>query len=47
MCFVIIADTSFHDFVEHPTMCEIKERSVFIHVDIPGQEDNATDLADE
>jgi protein NDRG1 len=39
--------TSFHDFVEHPTMCEIKERSVFIHVDIPGQEDNATDLADD
>ncbi|ODN03164.1 hypothetical protein Ocin01_03513, partial [Orchesella cincta] len=33
--------TSFHDFVEHPTMSEIKERSVFIHVDVPGQEDNA------
>ena len=40
-------DTSFHDFVEHPCMAEIKERSVFIHVDIPGQEDNAPDLADE
>ncbi|ODM97826.1 hypothetical protein Ocin01_08859 [Orchesella cincta] len=39
--------TSFHDFVEHPTMSEIKERSVFIHVDVPGQEDNAPDLADD
>jgi len=39
--------TSFHDFVEHPCMVEIKERSVFIHVDIPGQEDNAADLPDD
>jgi len=39
--------TSFHDFVEHPCMAEIKERSVFIHVDIPGQEDNAPDLPEE
>lgn len=39
--------TSFHDFVEHPCMAEIKERSVFIHVDVPGQEDNAGDLSDD
>lgn len=39
--------TSFHDFVEHPSMAEIKERSVFIHVDVPGQEDNASDLGDD
>ncbi|CAG0879622.1 unnamed protein product [Darwinula stevensoni] len=38
--------TSFHDFVEHPAMSEIKQRSVFIHVDVPGQEDNAPDLPD-
>ncbi|CAB3376315.1 Hypothetical predicted protein [Cloeon dipterum] len=37
--------SSFHDFVNHPCMCEIKERSVFIHVDVPGQEDNAPDLS--
>ncbi len=42
-----IIDTSFHDFVEHPCMLEIKDRSVFIHVDIPGQEDNSGDLSDE
>jgi protein NDRG1 len=42
-----LADSSFHDFVNHPCMCEIKERSVFIHVDVPGQEDNAPDLSKE
>ncbi|GLH07353.1 Protein ZK1073.1 [Gryllus bimaculatus] len=36
--------TSFHDFVNHPCMCEIKERSVFIHIDVPGHEDNAPNL---
>ncbi|XP_049784408.1 uncharacterized protein ZK1073.1 isoform X2 [Schistocerca serialis cubense] len=36
--------TSFHDFVNHPCMSEIKERSVFIHIDVPGHEDNAPNL---
>jgi len=36
----------FRDFVEHPCMSEIKQRSVFIHLDLPGQEDNAPDLPD-
>lgn len=39
--------TSFHDFVEHPVMKEIKERSIFIHVDLPGQEDDAPDLPED
>ncbi|CAG0919447.1 unnamed protein product [Notodromas monacha] len=38
--------TSFHDFVEHPAMNEIKARSIFIHIDVPGQEDNSPDLPD-
>ncbi|XP_069677820.1 uncharacterized protein ZK1073.1 isoform X2 [Periplaneta americana] len=38
--------TSFHDFVNHPCMCEIKDRSVFIHIDVPGHEDNAPNLPD-
>lgn len=38
--------SSFHDFVEHPSMVDVKGRSIFIHVDIPGQEDNAADLKD-
>lgn len=38
--------SSFHDFVNHPCMCEIKERSIFIHIDVPGHEDNAPNLPD-
>lgn len=32
---------SFEDFTNRPCMSEIKERSIFIHVDVPGHEDNA------
>lgn len=39
--------TSWVDFVEHPVMRETKERSVFIHVDVPGQEDGAPDLPND
>lgn len=38
------ADVEFIKFVDHPAMAEVKERSVFIHVVLPGQEDNAADL---
>ena len=40
-------DADFCKFVEHPSMADVKERSVFIHVDLPGQEDHAVDLPDE
>ncbi|XP_036675091.3 exocyst complex component 4 isoform X2 [Drosophila suzukii] len=36
---------SFQEFVSSPCMTEIKERSCFIHVDVPGHADNAP-LAD-
>lgn len=29
--------SSFQDFIEQPCMCEVKARSIFIHVDLPGQ----------
>ncbi|XP_046599703.1 uncharacterized protein ZK1073.1 isoform X2 [Neodiprion lecontei] len=38
--------TSFHDFVNHPCMSEIKDRSIFIHIDVPGHADNAPNLPD-
>ncbi|XP_077291583.1 uncharacterized protein ZK1073.1 isoform X2 [Arctopsyche grandis] len=38
--------TSFHDFVNSPCMLEIRDRSCFIHIDVPGHEDNAPDLPD-
>ncbi|XP_035459095.1 uncharacterized protein ZK1073.1 isoform X3 [Spodoptera frugiperda] len=34
------------DFVNSPAMSEIKERSCFIHVDVPGHEENSPDLPD-
>ncbi|UYV63430.1 hypothetical protein LAZ67_2004037 [Cordylochernes scorpioides] len=39
--------SSFHEFVDHPSMVEIKQRSIFLHVDVPGQEDNAGDLSND
>lgn len=37
---------SFQDFVNSPCMTEIKERSCFIHVDVPGHADNSGPLSD-
>lgn len=34
-------------FLEHPVMKETRERSIFIHVVVPGQDDNADDLPSE
>lgn len=34
-------------FLQHPSMAEINKRAAYIHVDIPGQEDNAPDLPAE
>ena len=34
------------NFVYHPSMANIRERAVFIHVDLLGQEDEAADLED-
>ena len=33
------------NFTHHPSMVHVKERAVFIHVDLLGQEDEAEDLA--
>ncbi|XP_018900286.2 uncharacterized protein ZK1073.1 isoform X1 [Bemisia tabaci] len=37
---------SWEDFVSLPCMTEVKDRSIFIHVDVPGHEDNAPPLPD-
>ena len=39
-------DREFHKLVEHPCMAKLKARSVWIHVEIPGQEFEAVDLPD-
>ncbi|XP_013189035.1 uncharacterized protein ZK1073.1 isoform X4 [Amyelois transitella] len=38
--------SSIVDFISTPAMSEIKERSCFIHVDVPGHEENSPDLPD-
>ncbi|KZS18686.1 Uncharacterized protein APZ42_015222 [Daphnia magna] len=37
----------FIKFVDHPSMLDVKERSIFVHVDLPGQEDHAADLPED
>jgi hypothetical protein len=39
-------DTEFHKLVEHPCMAKLKARSVWVHVEMPGQEFDAPDLPD-
>lgn len=41
-----VADNSFQEFVNSPCMTEIKERSCFIHIDVPGHDENADKLPD-
>ena len=43
----IISDKCWFPFVMHSSMTEVRLRSVFLHVCIPGQEDNAEDLPAE
>lgn len=40
-------DTMWTNFLNHYAMEEIMRRAAFIHVDIPGQEDEASDLPAE
>lgn len=37
--------SSWVNLAHHPSMVHIKDRAVFIHVDLLGQEDEAEDLA--
>lgn len=49
ICFyvrIFCADNAFQEFVNSPCMLEIKERSCFIHVDVPGHGDNDSALPD-
>ena len=34
----------WESLIEHDTFEEIKKRAIFVHVDLPGQEDDAEDL---
>jgi len=43
----MFSDVSWTHFLQHECMQNITSRAAFIHVDVPGQEDGATDLPAE
>jgi len=44
---VLLSDTMYLEFVEHPRMAAIRSRTVWVHVDVPGQGQDAADLPTE
>ncbi|KIH65536.1 hypothetical protein ANCDUO_04141 [Ancylostoma duodenale] len=42
-----VRDKTFVRFVNHPSMADVKNKSIFLHVCVPGQEDNAADYIGE
>jgi len=40
----MLADTMYLEFVEHPKMAAIRSRTVWLHIDAPGQGQDAPDL---
>ena len=47
LVFCVDTDTMYQEFVDHPKMAPIKRRTVWIHVDVPGQGFEAPDLPAE
>jgi len=47
VCMVWSVDHVFLEFVDHPKMKPIKDRTVWIHVNVPGQGAGASDLPAE
>ena len=43
----MLTDTMYLEFVEHPKMTAIRSRTVWVHVDVPGQGQDAPDLPTE
>jgi len=46
-CDGLHADRVFLEFVDHPKMKPIKDRTVWVHINIPGQSARAADLPSE
>ena len=44
MVLFLLSDTQYMDFVAHPKMQQIRERTTWVHVTIPGQTSDAADL---
>lgn len=42
-----LADEMYQEFVDHPKMVPIRDRTVWVHVEVPGQGIDAKDLPSE
>lgn len=42
-----LLDEMYQEFVDHPKMVPIRDRTVWVHVEVPGQGHNAPDLPSE
>ena len=47
MSTLCLLDTMYEDFIDHPNMARIRDRTVWVMVDIPGQTQDAEDLPSE
>ena len=45
--FAVNSATIFQRFVGNPLFEDIRKRAVFVHVDLPGQEDDAEAMGDD
>ena len=45
--FAINSATIFQRFVGNPLFEDIRKRAIFVHVDLPGQEDDAEAMGDD
>jgi pimeloyl-ACP methyl ester carboxylesterase len=42
--YLFLIDVDIADFAAHPSMATLRDRVIWMHVDLPGQQDNAPDL---
>jgi len=43
----VSADTQYMEFIAHPRMTAIRSRTVWVHVEVPGQGHDAPDFSSE
>jgi len=44
---MLLADTMYEEFLAHPRMSGVRGRTVWIHIDVPGQGKHQSDLPPE
>ena len=44
---IFIADSMYEEFLTHPKMAGVRDRAVWVHIDLPGQSKSEPDLPAE